>query len=361
MNLTDLASVASHPRRRSPTSDGWQELPTWPASRVPPASTPNRTCAASCPGAPSAAWTRWPPGGRTWSSTSAGCSRSAGSNPPPYPAGSRSRPGSTGPASSTAPWSTRPPSTSAARRCPPNHPPRGSPTCSSRPFSPRPGESANPHDFALVAMPGLLGLRIFEATGADIADLGEEHLLNTRGARMDRHAATRRLHRLADAAGIQVTRAHPHMLRHIRHDHARRWRRPARRVNPPATPTRGPRCGTTGPAATSTAIPTTSWPPTWHPAHDPACATRDLQLAGGVRYCRNEGVAHSASYASLGMLIPGSVGPVSRWQRLAVRFPGLRPSWLLVPVWPYGLRDGGMQVSGADSGVFRRWRVRVSL
>ena len=31
---------------------------------------------------------------------------------------------------------------------------------------------------------------------------------------MDRHAATRRLHHLAEAAGIQVTRAHPHMLRH---------------------------------------------------------------------------------------------------------------------------------------------------
>jgi integrase/recombinase XerD len=36
-------------------------------------------------------------------------------------------------------------------------------------------QSANPCDFALVAMLGLLGLRIFEATGADIADLGEEH------------------------------------------------------------------------------------------------------------------------------------------------------------------------------------------
>ena len=36
-------------------------------------------------------------------------------------------------------------------------------------------ESANPCDFALVAMLGPLGLRIFEATGADIADLGEEH------------------------------------------------------------------------------------------------------------------------------------------------------------------------------------------
>ena len=30
-------------------------------------------------------------------------------------------------------------------------------------------------DFALVALLGLLGLRIFEATGANITDLGEEH------------------------------------------------------------------------------------------------------------------------------------------------------------------------------------------
>jgi integrase/recombinase XerD len=114
-------------------------------------------------------------------------------------------------------------------------------------------ESANPCDFALVAMLGLLGLRIFEATGADIADLGEEHghrvlrvcgkgtkvvlvplppavgraidravasrvrgpiLLNGRGTRMDRHAATRRLRHLAETAGLQIARAHPHMLRH---------------------------------------------------------------------------------------------------------------------------------------------------
>jgi site-specific recombinase XerD len=38
-------------------------------------------------------------------------------------------------------------------------------------------------------------------------------LLNGRGARMDRHAATRRLRRLAGAAGLR-TRTHPHMLRH---------------------------------------------------------------------------------------------------------------------------------------------------
>ena len=114
-------------------------------------------------------------------------------------------------------------------------------------------ESQDPCDFALVAMLGLLGLRIFEATCADIADLGDEHghrvlrvcgkgtkvvliplppavgraldravgdrvtgpiLLNSRGARMDRHAATRRLRRLADTAGVRISKAHPHMLRH---------------------------------------------------------------------------------------------------------------------------------------------------
>jgi len=114
-------------------------------------------------------------------------------------------------------------------------------------------ESSNTNDFALVAMLGLLGLRIFEATGANITDLAEEHghrvlrvvgkgtklvlvplppavgraidraiatrttgpiLLNTRAGRMDRHAATRRLRRLAEAAGVRLPRMHPHMLRH---------------------------------------------------------------------------------------------------------------------------------------------------
>jgi integrase/recombinase XerD len=113
--------------------------------------------------------------------------------------------------------------------------------------------SSNIYDFALVAMLGLLGLRIFEACGANVEDLGEEHghrvlkvrgkggkvvltplppavsraieravadrgsgpILRTRnGTRMDRHCATRRLHRLAEAGGVHAARMHPHMLRH---------------------------------------------------------------------------------------------------------------------------------------------------
>jgi integrase/recombinase XerD len=113
--------------------------------------------------------------------------------------------------------------------------------------------SRNVNDFALVALLGLLGLRIFEACGASITDLGEEHghrvlrvrgkggkvvlvplppavaraidravddrtdgpvLRNMIGARMDRHAATRRLKHLAATAGIRMPRMHPHMLRH---------------------------------------------------------------------------------------------------------------------------------------------------
>src|SRR4051794_4103478 len=96
--------------------------------------------------------------------------------------------------------------------------------------------STNPNDFALVCLLGLLGLRVFEATGTNLNDLGEEHghrvlrvrgkgkkcvwsplppvvvrageraaadrtagplLLNRNGDGMDRQAATRRLRKLA--------------------------------------------------------------------------------------------------------------------------------------------------------------------
>ena len=39
-------------------------------------------------------------------------------------------------------------------------------------------------------------------------------LRSRRGSRMDRHAATRRLRRLAEASGMRMPRLHPHMPRH---------------------------------------------------------------------------------------------------------------------------------------------------
>jgi site-specific recombinase XerD len=39
-------------------------------------------------------------------------------------------------------------------------------------------------------------------------------LLSRDGTRMTRHVATRRLKRLAEQAGLDVARIHPHMLRH---------------------------------------------------------------------------------------------------------------------------------------------------
>ncbi|MGW4352667.1 tyrosine-type recombinase/integrase [Nocardia sp. NPDC004582] len=87
-------------------------------------------------------------------------------------------------------------------------------------------DSDNPPDFALVAMLGLLGLRISEACRCDVTDLGRAidravdgriHgpiLLNLRGRRMDRHCATRRLRHLADVSVVRLPRMHSHMLRH---------------------------------------------------------------------------------------------------------------------------------------------------
>jgi Phage integrase family len=63
----------------------------------------------------------------------------------------------------------------------------------------------------LVPLPPAVGRAIDQA----VADRTHGPvLLNSHGARMDRHAATRRLRRLAASAGIEVTRAHPHMLHH---------------------------------------------------------------------------------------------------------------------------------------------------
>ncbi len=63
----------------------------------------------------------------------------------------------------------------------------------------------------LVPLPPAVGRAIDRA----IAGRGSGPLLlNNRGARMDRHAATRRLRHLATTAGVRIGRAHPHMLRH---------------------------------------------------------------------------------------------------------------------------------------------------
>ena len=63
----------------------------------------------------------------------------------------------------------------------------------------------------LVPLPPAVGRAIDRAIGGRGSG---PILLNSRDARMDRHAATRRVRRLAEAAGVRVIRAHPHMLRH---------------------------------------------------------------------------------------------------------------------------------------------------
>lgn len=127
-NFTEVASVSSG-RPGTFTDQLRLAVAAYRARfKAPPASTPNRTCAATSPGVQSAAWTRSPHGVRTWSSISGGCRRSAGSSLPLCPGGFRSPLGFTAPPSSTASWSTRPLSTSAVPPCPPSPVPAESPT-----------------------------------------------------------------------------------------------------------------------------------------------------------------------------------------------------------------------------------------
>ncbi len=63
----------------------------------------------------------------------------------------------------------------------------------------------------LIPLPPAVGRAIDRAIGGRAAG---PILLNTRGTRMDRHAATPRLRRLAHASGVRIGRTHPHMLRH---------------------------------------------------------------------------------------------------------------------------------------------------
>jgi hypothetical protein len=215
-------------------SCGLRWLPTWPGSRVRRATTPSPTCAATWPGVRPAAWTRWPRAGCTWSCTSGGCRRSAGSSPPPSRDGSRWQRG----------FYRTCVIDSVLEHSPAEHIRRPAVPAE----SPTPGfthlqfeallsvarESPNPCDFALMAMLGLLGLRIFETTSADIADLGEEHghrVLRVRQrhqgrtdpAASGRRAGYRSLHRRAGER--------PDPAQRPRCPHG-----PARRDPPPAAP-----------------------------------------------------------------------------------------------------------------------------
>ena len=180
-------------------------------------------------------------------------------------------------------------------------------------------QSPRPSGFAPAAMPGLPGLRIFQATSADITDHGEEHghqvlrvcgkdtkivlvplppaagraidravadrthepvLLNTRNGQMDRHAATRRLHQLAATPGIQAGRAHPHMPRHtfittmLDAGADLRDAQIAARHADPRTTTRYHRARQ-NPDATRTTSSPPSWPPAPEPDASPAASLRD--------------------------------------------------------------------------------------
>ena len=186
-------------------------------------------------------------------------------------------------------------------------------------------ESANDYDFALVAMLGLLGLRIFEATGADIADLGEEHghrvlrvcgkgtkvvlvpLPPAVGRAIDRAAADRSAGRSCSTAVVPGWTGTPPPAACATSPSTRAYGSPghiptcsgtpssrpcwmpgltcAMSRSPPGTPIPARPRAMTGPARTSTGTPITSSPPTWPLAPDVAaspvtCAT------GDVRHCR---------------------------------------------------------------------------
>ena len=120
---------------------------------------------------------------------------------------------------------------------------------------------------------------------------------------MDRHAATRRLRHLAEAAGIQIARAHPHMLRHTyvttmldAGADLRDVQIAARHADPRTTMRYDRARQQPGP------------PPELHPGrlHGVRHVTQPTSLAAGaargVRHCRNECFIQAYIYARNGIL-----------------------------------------------------------
>jgi integrase/recombinase XerD len=157
-----------------------------------------------------------------------------------------------------------------------------------------------PGEHALISLLALNGLRVSEATGADIEHLGLERghrtLTITRkggkvvtiplaprtaraidlaieertdgpvflaldGRRLDRHGAGRIVRKTARRAGITKA-VTPHTLRHAFITAALDAGVPLRDVKLPRMRTRGPRCGMTGTAGAWIGTPLTSLPPT---------------------------------------------------------------------------------------------------
>ncbi|MGH3124167.1 MAG: tyrosine-type recombinase/integrase, partial [Streptosporangiaceae bacterium] len=157
-------------------------------------------------------------------------------------------------------------------------------------------------EHALISLLALNGLRVSEATSADIEHLGQDRghrtltitrkggkvvtiplaprtaraidlaigertdgpvFLSADGRRLDRHGARRIVRKTARRAGIAKTIT-PHTLRHAFITAALDAGVPLRDVQeaPPLMPTLVPRCGTTGPAAALTGTPRISLPPT---------------------------------------------------------------------------------------------------
>jgi integrase/recombinase XerD len=151
-------------------------------------------------------------------------------------------------------------------------------------------ESGNRYDFALVAMLGLLGLRIFEATGADIGDLGEEH--GHRVLRVCGKGTKIVLIPLPPAVGRAIDRAisdrtHGPILLNSRG--TRMDRRATRWRAPPAQP--APR-GSSGPdilCSRFQLLPRAGRLPFWPPASDP-CLCRGGRRPESPPATRTHGV-----------------------------------------------------------------------